>query len=167
MCSRTCATASPTPPPRGSTRRSSGSATPPAASATARTSRPRSTPTAGSSTSTHTKAGRTTVSSPCGGILFIDRREREPDDVRGLLARRLLDDRTFRAGREFSLVGVRARLEIGWKGGLRYRPFDEFVRVFAVLVVIEDLRRQKPLGFLPAVLVDHVAGLQIRGDAPP
>src|SRR5439155_2498743 len=52
-------TASPTPPPRGSTRRSSGSATPPAASATARTSRPRSTSTAGSSTSTHTEAGRT------------------------------------------------------------------------------------------------------------
>ena len=48
-----------------------------------------------------------------GGILLVDRRERKPDHVRGLFARRLVDDRALGAGRELAYVRVGARFEVG------------------------------------------------------
>src|SRR5262249_19653953 len=98
-----------------------------------------------------------------GRILAVDRRERKPDDVRRLLPRRLVDDRAVGVDRELPGVGGGTGLEFGRVVVLLRRPVAELVGVFAVLVVLEDLGRQQILRVPPAVLVDHLTGLEVGG----
>jgi hypothetical protein len=80
-------------------------------------------------------------------------------------SKRLLDDRPGFAGGELAVVGLAAGLEVGRVIELERGPVDEFVDVFALLVVAQDLVGQEALGLLPVALVERLAVCQLGGGA--
>src|SRR5438874_10676662 len=89
--------------------------------------------------------------------------KREPDDVRRLLAAGRFEDLAELARRVSSRILLVARLEILRPVVDVRRPVRDRIHVLVMLVVLEDLGREKALGALCALLVEHVAGLQTIG----
>src|SRR5262249_5604292 len=98
-----------------------------------------------------------------GRVLIVDGREGTTDDVGRLLPGRNVEYRAFGAGCELSGVGLSARFEFRRLAFLVGGPIDELVHIFALLVVLEDLRRQQTRRLLPGVLVDDVTRLEVGG----